>query len=124
MRLKKLRRFLLISELAAILIPICLISFVVLQIITTHLQNEVFKKNGLALNIAMEVTGREAVKTYVETGLGISIINEYYLTSEDRKKLFCKDVSRYFGQAERGILTRKGKYLSKTTQQLIKNLAR
>lgn len=82
--------------------------------------NEVFEKDGLAMNIAMEVNGREAVKTYVKDGLGVSIINEYYLTKEDRKKLFCTDVSQYFGKAERGLVTRKNKYQTKTLVEFIK----
>jgi len=71
-----------------------------------------FEDQGITPTVAMEVAGREAVKTYVELDLGIAIMNEYYLTKEDRKTLTVKDVSDFFGRAERGLIIRKGKYLS------------
>ena len=91
---------------------------------TRTIIDRVFEQKSLKYTIAMEITGREAVKTYVEMGLGIAVINEYYLTKEDKKNLFIKDVSRYFGQAERGILTRKGKYLSAAVKELISTALR
>ena len=60
----------------------------------------------------MEVTGREAVKAYVGMGLGISILNEYYLDDGDKKRLFVRNVSDHFGQAKRGILLKKSGYHS------------
>ena len=67
----------------------------------------------------MEVTGRLAIKTYVGMNLGVSIINEFYLSKDDKKKLFAEDVSGYFGYAERGILTRKARYLSRSVKEFI-----
>lgn len=87
---------------------------------TRTIIDQVFEDKGLKYTTAMEITGREAVKTYVEINLGISIINEYYLTTEERKKLFVKDVNNYFGQAERGIITRKNKYLPPAAKEFIK----
>jgi len=81
--------------------------------------DQIFEGKGLKYMATMEITGREAVKTYVEMGLGISVINEYYLTKEDKKNLFIKNVSNYFGQAERGILTRNSRYLSLPTREFI-----
>lgn len=86
---------------------------------TRTIIDRVFEDKGLKYTAAMEITGREAAKTYVEMNLGISVINEYYLTKEDRKSLFVKDASHYFGQAERGILTRKGKYLPFPAKEFI-----
>ena len=68
----------------------------------------------------MEIVGREATKTYVGMGLGISIINEYSLTPEDKKSLFVADMSGYFGRAERGIITKKNRYLSTPAKEFIK----
>lgn len=85
---------------------------------------KVFEEKGLKFSIAMEVTGREAVKTYVGMGLGISIMNDYYLTNDDRKKLFTKNVSPFFGTSERGIITRKGKYLSAPAKEFIEILSK
>jgi len=81
--------------------------------------DEVFKKHGLKYMIAMEIAGREAVKPYVEMDLGVSIINEYYLDDEDRGKFFVKDVSRDFGSAERGIITKKNRHLPKPAKEFI-----
>lgn len=82
-----------------------------------------FQEKNLNYQVAMEVAGRQPIKTYVQMGLGISVINEYYLAGEDKKKLHVVDVSKYFGKAERGVLTRKGKYCSKHTKELINILA-
>jgi len=86
---------------------------------TRTIIDQVFEDKNLKYTTAMEITGREAAKTYVEMNLGISIINEYYLTKEDRRNLFVKDLSNYFGRAERGIITRKNKYLSIPAKEFI-----
>jgi len=78
-----------------------------------------FDKRDLKYKLAMEITGKAAIKTYVEMGLGIAIINGFYLSIEDKKKLFVKDVGKYFGEAERGVLTRKNKYLSRHAKEFI-----
>ena len=91
---------------------------------TRTIMDRVFEDKGLKYTIAMEITGREAAKTYVETGLGVSVINEYYLTKEDKRNLFVKDVSNYFGRAERGVITRKGKYLSAAAKEFINIILR
>ncbi len=82
--------------------------------------DRVFENKGLKYTTAMEITEREAVKAYVKMNFGISIINGYYLTTEERQSLFVKDVNNYFGQAERGIITRKNRYLSPAAKEFIK----
>ena len=86
---------------------------------TRSIIDKVFAENGLEYSVALEVIGRMAVKAYVEMGMGASISNEFYLTKEDYKKFFVKDVSKYFGKAERGILTRKNSYQSKTLKDFL-----
>lgn len=78
-----------------------------------------FQEKNLNYQIAMEITGRQPIKTYVQMGLGISIINEYYLSGENKNGLFVADMSRHFGKADRGTLLRKGKYLSKHAKEFI-----
>lgn len=87
---------------------------------TRAIIDNLFKEKGLKYQLAMEVVGRDAIKTYVEMNLGISIINEYYLTAADKSRLFVKDMSRYFGKAETGIIYRKGKDLSTPVEEFIK----
>jgi DNA-binding transcriptional LysR family regulator len=88
---------------------------------TRNVIDTVFEHHGLTYKKAMEVTGREAVKEYVGMGLGISILNEYYL-DDDKKRLFTKNVSDYFGTAERGIITKKNRYLSSPAKEFIRLL--
>ena len=89
---------------------------------TRAIIDRVFEQKRLKYKIAMEVTGKAAIKTYVGMGLGISIINEFYLSGGGKKGLFTKDVSNYFGKAERGILTRKNRYLPVAAKEFIKLL--
>ena len=83
-----------------------------------------FKEKGLEYKISMEITGRQAIKTYVGMGMGLSIINEFYLTKEDKKQMFTKDMSNIFGRTERGLYTRKGKYISTHVKEFMKLLLR
>lgn len=87
---------------------------------TRSIIDKVFASAELEYKIAMEIVGRDATKNYVGMGLGISIINEYSLTPEDKKNLFIADLSAYFGKAERGIITKKNKYLSTSAKEFIK----
>ena len=87
---------------------------------TRSIIDEKFKENSLEYRIAMEITGRQAIKVYVGMDLGISILNDFYLTKEDRKNLFTKNVSSIFTRSERGTLTRKNRYLSKPVKEFIK----
>ena len=87
---------------------------------TRKVIDQLFERQGLKCDITMEVVGRTAIKTYVEMNLGISIINEYYVTPEDKKKLFVTNLSRYFGVAETGIITRRGRLLSHPAREFMK----
>jgi DNA-binding transcriptional LysR family regulator len=86
---------------------------------TRRLIDNLFQQHGLKPQVAVEVVGRTAIKTYVSMDLGLSIINEYYLTKQDREQLFVADVTEYFGQAETGIVLRKGRLLPKPAKDLI-----
>jgi len=80
---------------------------------TREVIDKAFAGQDLSYNVAMEITGRVVSKTYVKMGLGISIVNEFYLEKEDTNTLFIADVSNYFGIAERGVLTRSNGYISR-----------
>jgi DNA-binding transcriptional LysR family regulator len=71
-----------------------------------------FSETGIPYQLALEVRGREAVTKFVEMGLGVSILSEYYLSRENRHNLIVKDVSTYFGFSETGLLVRKGRHLN------------
>lgn len=78
---------------------------------TRSIIDAIMTQNDFKYQVAMEITGREAIKTYVSMDFGVSIINGFYITDDDKKNIFIKDVSKFFGTAERGILKRKGRFL-------------
>lgn len=80
---------------------------------------QTFADNGLAYELALELLGREAVKGFIKTGLGISIMNEYFMTAETRQSMVLKDVSEYFGFSELGIITRRGRHLNRAATHFI-----
>ena len=80
---------------------------------TREIVDKKFTGQGLTYALAMETTGKFVTKSYVKMGLGISIVNEFYLEKEDENTLFIADVSKYFGYAERGVLTRGKGYISR-----------
>ncbi len=86
---------------------------------TRTLVDDYFKKKDIPYKVSLELTGRDAVKKYVEKGLGIAIMSDYYLVPEDKEKMEIIDVSNIFGETARGILNRKGKILSFIHRELI-----
>lgn len=81
-----------------------------------------FQDADLNLQIAMEIAGRDSVKEYVKMGLGISILNEYYMPSSSRRSLALRDVSRFFGKAERGVVTLKNRRQSQWVRRFLEML--
>ena len=81
--------------------------------------DDTFVDKGISYNLALEVSGREAVKSFIQTGIGISIMSEYYIRSEQRNAFIVKDCSQYFGFSATGILIRKGRFLNKATKLFI-----
>ncbi len=89
---------------------------------TRKMIDRAFSEANLHYELTMEVVGRSAIKAYVEMDLGISIINEYYVTEQDKKSLFVKNMSHYFGIAETGILVKKNRSIAKPVQTFIRLL--
>lgn len=87
---------------------------------TRKLIDDMFKRENIKYEIAMEVVGRTAIKTYVGMNLGLSILNEYYVTDDDKARLFVKNFSPYIPQAETGVVTRKSRLLSQPAKEFIK----
>ena len=89
---------------------------------TRDIIDRALKQKNLKPKVSVEITGKTAVKTYIQMGDELAIINGFYLSQEDKKNLFCKDMEKYFGKADRGVLTRKNKYLSFHSKAFIKML--
>lgn len=77
---------------------------------TWRIVDLVFSQHDLELKIALEAGGWEVIKTYVELGLGISIVTAVCLTGDEN--LECRALSDYFPTRSYGIVTRRGKFLS------------
>ncbi len=86
---------------------------------TRAIVDEAFGRERLEYRLAMEATGRLATKAYVEMGLGVSIVNEFYILPGDRKKIVAIDVSGIFDIAERGLVTRKDRYLPEAAREFM-----
>jgi DNA-binding transcriptional LysR family regulator len=89
---------------------------------TRALVDDFFAKKRLKHTVALEMTGRDAVKNYVEKGLGISIMTDYYLFPHDMDRLAIKDLSQFFGKTTRDLLWRKGKVFTKVQEELKNHL--
>lgn len=85
---------------------------------TRSLVDDFFAKKHIKHTVALEMTGRDAVKNYVEKGLGISIMTDYYLFPHDVDRLAVTDLSKHFGKTTRDLIWRKGKVFTKVQEEL------
>lgn len=81
--------------------------------------DKAFNEKGITYQLALEVRGREAVNKFVEMGMGVSIMSDYYPTRENRQNLIAMDVSTLFGFSETGLLVRKGRHLNQAAKSFI-----
>jgi DNA-binding transcriptional LysR family regulator len=77
---------------------------------TRSLVDSTFRKYCLNYQVAMEVSGWEVIKKYVEMGLGISIVMSICLTGDEKLLVFAVD--EYFPKKPYGIVLSKHKVLS------------
>jgi DNA-binding transcriptional LysR family regulator len=89
---------------------------------TRSLVDNFFEAKRLKHTATLEMTGRDAVKNYVEKGLGISIMTDYYLFPHDKDRLVVTDLTRFFPPTTRDLLWRKGKVFSPIQKELIDSL--
>ncbi len=76
-----------------------------------------FTKHGLPHNVKLEVGGWEVIKTYVELGLGISIVMSICITGDE--KLAVIPVSKWFPNRTYGVVMRKGRAVSAQARRFI-----
>ncbi|MGD9033571.1 MAG: LysR family transcriptional regulator [Desulfobacteraceae bacterium] len=81
-----------------------------------------FKENDLTLNVVLALNNYNAVKKFVALGLGVSILDDYALTEEDKGKLDIFSLDRFFEKRVYGIITRKKKYLSPAAKAFIRSI--
>jgi len=76
-----------------------------------------FKKHGLSYTVAMEVGGWEAIKKYVELGLGISIIISIGITGQEKLEVI--PAAEFFPNRTYGVVLRKGRILTPQAKRFV-----
>ena len=72
--------------------------------------NHVFLQHGTDFSVALEVSDPEAIKKYVEMGIGIAIVPSICLSGME--KLHVIQLNDYFPVVNYGVIFRRGKILS------------
>lgn len=72
--------------------------------------DKIFSDHEISYKVSMEVGGWEVIKTYVEEGMGISIVSCLCLNGNE--KLSVTSLSKYFPKQIYGAVIRKGKFLT------------
>lgn len=78
-----------------------------------------FAKERLTPNVVMTLNNFISMKKYVALGLGIALLSDYGVSSEDEKTLEIISMDQYFPKRKVGLLLRKRKYLSPTIRAFI-----
>jgi DNA-binding transcriptional LysR family regulator len=81
-----------------------------------------FSENELELNVVLVLNNYDSVKKYVALGLGVSILDDYALTENDKKDLQIYSLDRFFEKRSYGIIRRKRKYLSPPAKAFIRGI--
>ncbi|MFH2201663.1 MAG: LysR family transcriptional regulator [Elusimicrobiota bacterium] len=80
-----------------------------------------FGREGLDCTLGMTVGGWDLVKLYVECGLGmIALVPEMCIEPRDRRKLIIRHTDHPYLRGRYGIVTKKGRFLSRSARQLIR----
>jgi len=84
---------------------------------TWPMVDNTFKKHGLSYTVAMEVGGWEAIKKYVELGLGISIIIRIGITGAEKLEVI--PAGKFFPGRAYGLVLRKGRILTPQAKRFV-----
>lgn len=83
--------------------------------------DRIFSEQGVKYKVSMEVGGWEVIKTYVEEGMGISIVSCLCLTGKE--KLSAVSMGQYFPKQVYGAVIRKGKFLTPQARAFLEILS-
>jgi DNA-binding transcriptional LysR family regulator len=72
--------------------------------------DKIFNENGVPYEVSMEVGGWEVIKTYVEEGMGVSIVSCLSLTGKENLRAI--PIKEHFPKQVYGAVIRKGKFLT------------
>jgi DNA-binding transcriptional LysR family regulator len=84
---------------------------------TWRMVKMVFQQQNIDYKVTLEAGGWEVIKKYVSLGLGISIVINICLNSDDRLGVI--PLSKYFPKRTYGIVLRRGKFLSQGAKRFI-----
>jgi DNA-binding transcriptional LysR family regulator len=84
---------------------------------TWPMVDSTFKSHGLSYKVAMEVGGWEAIKKYVELGLGISIIISIGIKGEEKLQVI--PAGEFFPKRTYGVVLRKGRILNPQAKRFV-----
>jgi DNA-binding transcriptional LysR family regulator len=85
---------------------------------TRGLVESALAKEGLSPQVALEAGGWEVVKRYVALGAGIAVLPRCCIEPRDRAELVVLPARHLFGRDTYGLLTRRGKQLSRAARAL------
>jgi DNA-binding transcriptional LysR family regulator len=77
----------------------------------------VFRQHNASYQVTLEAGGWEVIKTYVELGLGVSIVTDVGLTGEEQ--LAKISLGEYYPDRSCGIVLRRGEFLSPQAKRLL-----
>ena len=89
------------------------------QTLTRTVLEEELRRKGLNYDLALELDDLDMIKRYVATGIGISIGPRFAIDADDHKRLGIYSLMNLLPVEQAGILTLRGKSLSKPARNFI-----
>ena len=87
--------------------------------LTRTVLEEEMRRKGLTYDLALELDDLDMIKRYVATGIGISIGPRFAIDADDHKRLGVYSLMNLLPVEQTGILTLRGKSLSRPTRNFI-----
>jgi LysR family cys regulon transcriptional activator len=81
-----------------------------------------FTEAGLTPHVVMTHNNFISMKKYVTMGLGVALLSDYALSSDDEEAMDVLSMDRYFPKRKVGLILRKRKYLSPAVQAFIRTI--
>ena len=86
---------------------------------TRTMLEEAFQRRGLSYEIVVELDSMDLIKRYVALGMGISVGPRLSIEKQDEKELGVINIGTLLPVEQAGIVTLKGKVMSKPVQDFI-----
>lgn len=84
---------------------------------------ESLNRNNLSYEIVIEMDDADNLKTFVEMGLGITVLSSLTITPEDKKRFVIINVNNLFNTIDYGIYCRKNKLFTSSMREFVKVFA-